>query len=222
MKRQTTALAAMFAMAVAQPALAGTWYGGPFLMGGFTDHDNADRTPTTALPVTTDSDSMLSAGGGAWLGYDFGNVNLEFGASYRARYDANFSFTDITTNPTSFGAKANVQTADMMVSALYDLPVSWKLQPYLGGGIGVAHHMMDNELLTTTLTDAGSSSNTNFAWQLQTGFKYPMWDNTNLRFEYRYTDQGRIETSALPTGTNDRLGADLASHDLRLGLSWNF
>lgn len=215
------ALTVLMIASSAHPALAEGWYGGPFLMGGFTDHDNARRTPTTALPVTSDSDSMLAGGAGLWAGYDFGGWSLELGGSYRSRYDANFSFTDITTI-TDFGDKSNVQTADLMVSALYDLPLRWKLQPYVGGGVGLAHHMLDNELLTTVITDAGTSSTTNFAWQGQAGLKYPVGETALLRLDYRFTDQGSIETSALPTGTNDQLRADLTSHDLRLGVTWGF
>jgi opacity protein-like surface antigen len=218
------ALAALLVTAAAHPAFAADsgWYAGPFLLGGFTDGDNYERSPSTPLPVTGQTDtSGMSGGGGAWGGYDFGQFSLELAGSYRFRHDQNFTFTDITTT-NSFGAKANVQTADFIVSAFYDIPLGWKLQPYVGGGAGVVYHRLDTDMLTTTVTDAGSSSSWDLAWQVGGGLKYPLSDRMNLRLDYRYVDLGQIETSALPTGTNDKLSADITSNDIRLGLTWSF
>lgn len=224
MNHSKLALAALLTATIAQPALAEGWYGGPFALIGTTDHDNYERTPATALPVTGETDNGgLSAGAGLWGGYDFGGWALELGGTYRARHDANFTFTDITTNPTSLGAKANVQTADLMLSGTYDLPVSWSWKPYIGAGAGVVYSQLDNELLTGGgITDAGSSSDWDFAWQLGGGFKYPTSDRSHWRVDYRYVDLGQIETSALPTGTSDRLSAELVSHDVRIGYVWGF
>lgn len=221
--RIKSALAALLVTTVAHPALAEGWYGGPFAMVGFTDHDNYERTPATVLPISGDSDNAgLSGGAGLWGGYDFGGWALELGGSYRARHDANFSFTDITSGLNN-GAKANVQTADLILSAIYDIPVKWSVTPYIGAGAGMSYNRLDSELLTGGgITDAGTSSSWEFAWQLQGGLKYPMSETSHLRLDYRYVDLGTIETSALPTATNDRLSADLASHDIRIGWVWGF
>lgn len=225
MKIRTSVLLAAASIAcMAQSASAKEgWYGGPFALVGFTDHSNYDRTPLTPLPVTGTTDNAgVSGGAGLWGGYHFDGFSVEVAGTYRARHDANFSFADITSGNPNFGAKANVQTADLMISGLYDIPVGWKLMPYVGAGMGIAYKRLDNELLTNTITDAGSSRSTDVAWQLQGGVKYPLSESSNLRVDYRYIDLGQIETSALPTGTGDKLSADLVSHDVRIGLTWDF
>ncbi len=210
-------------LAATSPALAENhFYLGPYALIGFTNQNDYSRTPVTALPVDGDTDTMgVNGGAGLWGGYDFGAWSLELSGTYRARHDANFAFTDITSG-LGLAAKSNVQTADLLVSTLYDLPVDWAVIPYIGAGAGVALHHLETELLTATTTDAGKNSDWQFAWQLQGGLKYPLSEGTLLRVDYRYIDLGKITTNALPTATNDRLSTDLTSHDLRIGMSWEF
>lgn len=219
------ACAVMLAAGTAQPALADTngWYFGPFAMTGLTDQNNAERSPASALAVETDTDNMgLSGGAGLWGGYQFDGWALELGTSYRARHDANFSYTDITSNLPDQGAKGNVQTLDFMLSGLYDLPVNWKLQPYIGGGAGMSYNSVDTDSLGVGVTNVGTAETWEFAWQLQGGVKYPLGESSLLRIDYRYVDLGRMETAVLPNPTSDVLSADLHSHDARVGMTWAF
>lgn len=219
-----TLLATTALVLAASPAMADHkgWYGGVNAMVGFADNDNYERTPATALPVTGNTDTGgVNGGGGVWAGYDWGSYSLELGITGRARHDQNMSFTDITTSG-AYGTKQNVTTVDAIASLLYDIPLGYKLQPYIGGGAGVVWAHSETQLLDPAITDAPSSDDVNFAWQLQGGLKYPVGQNSLLRIDYRYIDMGRVSTAALPTGTADELSADLYSHDIRIGMSWGF
>lgn len=216
---------AFFAFPVAAADVAG-WYAGPFAMVGFTQQDDYARNPASAQPISGQTDNYgVSGAGGLWAGYHFGKKNpfaIEFGTSYRFRHDLNFSFNDDTTgNP--YGSKSNVQTLDFMVSGLYDLPRYRSITPYVGGGVGLAYYHADSQLDTGAgMFDGGKNSDTNFAWQLQGGVKYALSTTSDLRLDYRYVDMGRVETGTLPTATNDHLSANIASHDVRVGMTWSF
>lgn len=217
-----TKLVVFCALALSATAANAGWYAGPMLLGGFSDNDNYERDPVTPFPFSGETDTAgVSGGVGALAGYDFSDADLPFSVeiagNYRFRHDMNIRYND-PANTILYGEKSNVQTADFIVSALYDLPLGWDVQPYIGGGAGVAHIMLENEV--AGIPGSPDSSNTNFAWQAQGGLKYPVGDGMKLRFDYRYIDYGRIETSRLTTG--DVFSADLTSHDLRLGLTWDF
>lgn len=210
------------AVALTATTASASWYAGPTLLGGFSNTDNYERTPVTPFPFSGETDTNgVSGGAGALGGYDFTEdgapLSLEFSGNYRFRHDMNLRYND-PANTILYGNKSNVQTADFIVSLLYDLPFGWEIQPYIGGGAGVAHIWMDNEV--PGLPGSENGSNTNFAWQAQTGIKYPLGDGMKLRFDYRYIDYGRIDTGLLSTG--DVFSADMDSHDLRLGLTWDF
>ena len=198
------------------------WYAGPALLAGFTDTSDVRENSGTATFVSDDTDgSGATAGAAALLGYDFSEADipmaLEFSGNWRARHDQNIGYQ---VGVTQFGVKSNVQTFDFMASLLYDLPLGTRIQPFVGGGVGVAHIMADNEFLTGGTTDIGDSNSTNFAWQLQGGVKYPLDDSMKLRVDYRYIDMGDFDTTATPGGQN--FTADVASHDVRIGVTWDF
>lgn len=216
-------LAASAIALAATPALAADdWYAGVFALGGFSDTDGTTRSP--AGPAVTDSTDTngISGGAGIWGGHKMGDYSIELSGAYRYRHDMNISFTDITTSG-SYGTKANVETFDLMLSGLYDIPLGYKLQPYVGAGAGLVYLYNETELDNgITRTDGGSNSDLNFAWQLQTGLKYPVSDNALVRLDYRYIDMGKVTTGTQPTPTNDRFTSDLFSHDIRLGMTWAF
>lgn len=201
------------------------WYAGPTIFGGASDNDDFSRTPSTPFPFSGGAgDNGVSGGIGAIGGYDFTQrgvpVSLELSGSYRFRHDMNIRYRS-PDNLVLYGAKSNVEAAELIVSALYDLPLgttSW--QPFIGGGAGVARVSVDTDTTGLLLSGSSDQSETNFAWQAQAGVKVPLDDTLNLRAEYRYIDYGDISTGLLPTG--DRFDAKFFSHDVRLGLIWDF
>jgi opacity protein-like surface antigen len=210
--------AAMLAMPLT--ANAG-WYAGPLLMVGTTDEQEITDTSGLATSITDRNDNSMIIGASGLLGYDFSEDDLpfsvEFATSWRARHDLNIHYLDGTQQ----GVKSNVQTVDFMVSALYDIPLKTTLQPYVGGGIGMAYaHADSNYLLGPAITDIGTETTTNIAWQLQAGIKYPLADATNLRVDYRYIDLGEISLPTAPNGS--QLDANLYSHDVRMGVTFDF
>lgn len=207
------------------PAHAGAFYTGPYVMAGSTVSADRTRIPAQPTPLRDGGDFMgLSAGFGGWGGYRFDDlpISVEFASSARARHDQDIGFIDVTTNRL-YSIRSNVSTVDNMVSLLYDLPfTAWGLQPYIGAGAGVVYAHLSQKAKFVNNGTAGNENTWNFAWQGQAGVKYPLEDNLELRFDYRYIDMGIISTGELPTGTNDRFDSHLMSQDLRAGITWKF
>lgn len=196
------------------------WYAGPALMVGMSATDNAEQTPANATTIQNGTDNGINVGAAALLGYDFAECDLpfslEFSGNWHYRHDQNIGFFQGFQQ----GVKSDVQTTDFMASVLYDIPLGTTIQPYIGAGAGMVYANIDNTYLSAGTTDIGSSSDWNFAWQVQGGIKYPLDDSMKLRVDYRYIDMGEIETSAIPSG--ETFTSDMSSHDLRVGVTWDF
>lgn len=209
----------------ALPAQAG-WYLGPHALVGFANSDNYTRDDPAGITPNGHTDTMgINGGAGLWAGYDFKQrsgvpFSLEFGSDFRFRHDMTIDFVDVATAG-NFSSKSNVQTYDFMVSGLYDLPFGWKLQPYVGGGAGIVYARLENEVLRSTVFPEADSHTTNFAWQVQTGVKYPIGKHSKFRIDYRYVDMGQVDTGHY-TNVDDGFQADLSSHDIRMGVTWDF
>ena len=214
MRYRSLLVAGMVALAL--PARA-QWYAGPMLMTGVTDQRNITDVTGTAIGIFERDDGGHVLGAAGVLGFDFNArevpFSVELSANWRARHDMNVGFVN-------GGIKSNVETVDAMVSALYDIPLGYALQPYIGGGVGLAWVDADTEDHGLSITDIGSKSRANFAWQLQGGLKYPLNDDVKLRVDYRYVDLGEVETPMALDG--EIIRADLYSHDVRLGVTFNF
>lgn len=209
----------LLASAIALPltAQAEGWYAGPLLMIGVTDERDITDSSGIATGIFDNDDGNLVIGATGLLGYDFSGDNvplsLEFSTNWRARHDLDVGFV-------GGGVKSNVQTIDFMMSALYDIPLGTEIQPYVGGGVGLGWHETDSEDLDLAITDLGTNSDMDLAWQLQGGIKYPLGDSAKLRVDYRYVELGEIKTNLAPGG--EVIKADLYAHDVRLGVTWDF
>lgn len=132
-----------------------------------------------------------------------------------------------------------------LLNAYVDL-FNWRgFTPYVGGGLGFAHHK------TTGFTTSSSStfidattgiptiqltrgiasphSQTNFAWALMAGTSYDLSANAKLDLGYRYINLGSgiavstglIDCTCGTTGQPLKL-SDISAHELRIGIRWSF
>ena len=212
----------LIACMVATPVAAQAgWYAGPALLAGYTNENSIDDTSGNATAIFDDNDGNLIVGASGLLGYDFSDsdvpFSLEFSTNWQARHDLDIGYIDGAQQ----GVKSNVQTLDFMMSALYDIPLGTQIQPYIGAGAGLIYADTESEHLAgATMTDIGNETTTNFAWQLQGGIKYPLDETMKLRVDYRYIDMGEVSTPTAPNGS--QFDADLYSHDVRMGVTWDF
>ena len=80
---------------------------------------------------------------------------------------------------------------------------------YGGGGIGA----VGMELSVDDGVVSGQKSETNFAYQVGTGFILPVSDAVELDLGYRFLDAGQTNVP-LDGGTSGNYAADLVSHQI--------
>ncbi len=122
----------------------------------------------------------------------------------------------------------SVQSYTMMFNAYKDLGKYGNVTPYLGAGVGVAYHIVDETFFTgnPNLTNRiEGDRDISFAWSLMAGVGYQLSDRAILDVGYRYLDLGDAETGRVDNAgfVNPRVELDdLASHEIKIGLRYHF
>ncbi len=130
--------------------------------------------------------------------------------------------------------KADVTTYTQMFNLYKDFNVGMgSFTPYLGVGIGMAYHQMDNVYVSQSNATYGNFSyvvegdqDLNFAWSLMAGFSVDLRENIKFDLGYRYMDMGSVNSnngilaiSNVPTA-DPYLDADMTAHEIKFGLRY--
>lgn len=184
---------------------------------------------------------------GIGAGYQFNSwfrvdVTGEFRGGGRLRgYDyVAFASGGGTTHQTN-NYQGDVRSWAMMANFYVDLGTYCTfgcLTPYLGAGVGFAHHTVSGFSDTSTgfntvLGATGSlgsyavtSSKTTFAWALMAGVGYRVSERLSLELGYRYLNMGSLPVLSLinndPTVIENRSVRvrNVSAHEIRLGMRW--
>lgn len=228
MRLRSFLLATLAISAFSSTATAETkdWALGGHALLGFADNDNLRQLPVQTSPLLTSNTDTAGVNGGAGLSlsYNLKNqadipITVEVASTWRYRHDFNLNYR---FGGLLYGAKMNVMSIDTMLSALYDIETGTNWTPYVGGGVGVVYHDIQNQhIVGATDIDVGDTSDVNMAWQLQAGVNYALSNTWDLRMDYRYIDLGEVHTTTMPTSSS-RFTTDLYSHDIRIGAAWHF
>jgi opacity protein-like surface antigen len=115
-----------------------------------------------------------------------------------------------------------------MVNGYFDLGNVRGFVPYIGAGVGLAYHQMDE--YTYPVTTGGpyrvtGANDLTLAWSVMAGVAYQVSDRAILDFGYRYIDLGRAASGrADPNSfTPSKLSVDdMAAHEFKVGLRYHF
>ena len=234
--------------APAPPADFGGWY----LRGdiGFSNQSVSNirkSDPTAYSQISSLNETTNFDTGGIFdvgAGYRFNNwFRADVTAQYRGK--ANFHGLDLTSYPDTGTVQRGSDTYSASKSELVflanvyaDLGTWWCVTPYIGAGVGTSRNTISNFtdigvngtfLFGTVpgLASASSASKWDLAWALHTGLAYRVTPNVTVELGYSYMNLGDGVTGALVT--KDGVTAhqamtfkDITSHDLKLGVRWNF
>ncbi|MEH3117003.1 MAG: outer membrane beta-barrel protein [Methylorubrum populi] len=119
-----------------------------------------------------------------------------------------------------------------LVNGYVDLGTWYGVTPFLGAGVGVAHHGFGGT------TDRGfgayeggygigrHNERTNFAWALHAGLGYDVTQNVRFEVAYRYLNMGEATTGTVTCAPDCPKTVyrvkELESHDVRVGLRYLF
>jgi opacity protein-like surface antigen len=192
----------------------------------------------TSMGLGFDSSQFFGIG----LGYNF-NDWLRFDVTGEYRGTANFHGSDIV-GPFCNGSNGSVNgrctdnyTASksellFLGNAYVDLGTWYSITPFIGVGVGMSRNTIssfrDDNPQTGTVAYGETASKWNFAWALHAGLAYQVSKNLTIEFAYRYVDLGDAQSGDLITfaGFNGIFNPmefkHITSHDLKLGLRFNF
>jgi opacity protein-like surface antigen len=222
-------------------------FGGWYLRGdiGMTNQsmkslNNPDPNSGLFTPVGMgfDSSTLFDIG----IGYQFNNwFRVDATAQWRGR--ANFHGSQFTD---AFAGTALVDNysgskseAVFMANGYFDLGTWWCVTPFIGAGVGASYNKIsgfrDDGLgdsfgvaLPSSVVYAADAGKWNFAWALHTGLAYHVTPNMTVELGYSYMNLGDATTGAnsnfagSPTPQFAWTMKDITSHDLKLGVRWNF
>jgi opacity protein-like surface antigen len=220
-------------------------FGGWYLRGdiGFSNQ-RVDRLNNALDAGNTSSVQNLNFNTAGIYGLGVGyRVNNWFRADVTGEYRGNSQFygSDRITQVGGIGMDTYHATKNewvVLANAYVDLGTWWCVTPFIGAGVGGARVAING------FTDAGLSNNGggalpslaygdnmskwNLAWALHAGVAYKVTPNVTVEFAYRYLDMGDGMAGDLKTfdGTNNinnpMTFKNITSHDLKLGVRWNF
>ena len=170
-----------------------------------------------------------------------GGVGAGCGTGSRGfRYEAMFGYhgqrsIDGMTSPYSDGVTvasrpihSSVTSYTGMVNGYFDLGNIRGLVPYVGAGVGLAYHQMDDyslPVLGNVPYRVKGDNDLTLAWSLMAGIGYQISDRAILDVGYRYIDLGRAATSRTDnfSFTPSKLSVDdMSAHEIKIGLRYHF
>ncbi|WP_019903346.1 outer membrane beta-barrel protein [Methylobacterium sp. 77] len=172
---------------------------------------------------------------GAGVGYQFNPwLRFDITGEYRTQTDWTFTAQDTTFRPNGTGYNRTTGKFASIVglaNGYVDLGTWYGVTPFVGAGVGFAHHMFGN------VTDQGygdyqggfgkapDRDKTGFAWAAHAGLGYSVTPNLKLELAYRYLNMGSAQTgnvACLPTCNLQTTYhvKDLTSHDVKIGMRW--
>lgn len=242
----------------AAPAPAAGWYVRGALgyeaspAADFTDADCASSRPPALFGCAAGCDGQPIGAYG-----DFGRFPLAEGAfgrqifpwlradlslAYRFRmdYEGNANFLSVgSVQPVSVrgDSLSGMVNVFIDISGFLAEKKLWRFQPYIGGGIGLAHNRIDRMTFLFPqnagrhkLSVTPSGDRTNLAFMAALGTGVILTERLRLDISYRYFDLGRVETdpgqmvmNTAPAGIAvNSIETRLKTHGLAVGLRYHF
>lgn len=195
-------------------------------------------SPNYAFVGTDDEDIA-----GAWtgdIGIGCGSGSRGFRADLTLGYIGEREVSGIKTDRPGFHFpaefSADISTITAMANLYYDFGQVRGFVPYVGVGLGIAHHDLGDVSFTgvgpgvgATFSGLSGRSKTNFAWALMAGVAYQISPRAVFDFGYRFIDLGDVATrrgnicTIACGGSQDRLSInDMYSHEFKIGLRYHF
>lgn len=185
--------------------------------GGYSDPGDISSTNTGTIQERNTADP--AAGGGAAIGYRFGDtpLRLEFELMHRVRVDV-----DLRDTTNNIGYENNLASTTAMVGLGYEYRTDTRWTPFVAGYAGLARNTSDVE---RTIIGGASTSfendSDNLAVAAAIGFDYRLTQVLDLGASYRFSYLGMFETGTMSGGDSIE-GDPFTAHDLVISLQFNF
>jgi opacity protein-like surface antigen len=146
----------------------------PYLSGSFGLVSASDTTLSGETSTTGDLSMDSGFGFLAAVGNNFDGLRGEAEIAYR--------INDLKKN-SSVPATGDISSLAVLGNLLVDLPISERVRPFLGAGMGLAK-------IEGNSNNLNNANDTVFAYQLLAGIGFPLTHITTLDLQYRYFATG--------------------------------
>ena len=224
--------------------IGGSWYLRGDVGVGFTDYGKTEiKTLVPGYPTTGYVGRQKELGDqvffGAGIGYEYASwLRFDVTGEYRTQAHWRYLEQDKNFGPANFNnTTGKMSSAVGLANAYFDLGTWYGITPFIGAGVGVAHHMASG------VSDVGlggysggigiakATDSTNLAWALHAGLGYFVSPNLKLELAYRYLNMGDAKVGTIvcqggaascgtPVLQTSYKLRDIESHDFKLGMRW--
>lgn len=198
-------LGALFVACDASAQVSRLYMAGYMGLNIFKDQDFESTSPVTKGTMNLDNAPSFAGAIGLRLSRDF-------------RVEAELSYRKADVNQLDFpgaGGSSGGELQQYMgfLNIYYDIDVPGKIQPFIGGGLGMG--LFSGEANNS----AGGPSFANedataLMWNAAAGVKYRVKDDTAFSVGYRYLDSTDLSF--------DEFDIDYSSHEFRIGIEYDF
>ncbi|MBQ0822387.1 porin family protein [Microvirga sp. HBU67558] len=167
---------------------------------------------------------------GTGLGYRF-NANVRADVTLDHTFDARFK--GVVPGPisgtTTLADSGQFQSSTIMANGYLDFRPVMGLTPYVGAGLGVAHNVLSQQVLTIYDPETGigasrsiaGGDNFSLAWAVMAGVAYQLSSNFTFDLGYRYVSMGDVKTRAFDYGAGLEMES-IGAHEMRVGVRYTF
>lgn len=180
---------------------------------------------------------------GAVLGYETQNgLRVEFELSQRSNKADDISYPDSGPGPESSGENVKINTTSGLFNLWYDLFPSWRIHPYIGGGVGVSRFVLEKQPTNrlshgdyTVNLDTGplvcayqdcsgprDSDDAAFAYQFGGGVRVDLTRKLTLGLDYRNLNTGRASFYGFKDQQETHLDSEYKAQSLMASLVYYF
>ncbi len=175
-------------------------------------------------PPNPDFSGRIEAAEGVSFG---GALGVRIFRQFRAEVALGYQTNEVENQAVRSGetrAEGNLSLFTAMVNGYYDYDLAEHgvpLIPFVGVGIGFGQARLDAETRGGGLQV--DDDNAVFAWNVMVGVTYPISETTHISLGYRYLATEDVRYKGRVPGSGVRwIDSEYDSHDLRLGLRFNF
>jgi len=165
-------------------------------------------------------------GGSLAAGYDFSKkLNVPVRAELEYAVFSKAEAEKELWGDTTFRQLNNIQT--LFVNVYYDINTGTRFTPYVGAGMGAGFIRTKGwaNWRGGDITNTGSRTETNFAWNIGMGLGYEITKNIALDVGYRFADLGKVQTNLFDWGGGDWWGMEtkrIYQHQFSMGARFTF
>lgn len=170
---------------------------------------------------------------GLGIGYQFNDwLRVDVTGEWRAASGFQFLLNNGGALGNFNNYNGRIESVVGLVNIYADIGNFWGIVPFVGAGIGFAHHNVSGFQDVGFISSGGGfgfaaeQSSTEFAWALHAGLGYVVNENLRLELSYRYLDMGSANAGTIDCQgpfTCPRVSYNLremTSHDIRIGMRW--